>query len=159
MIKQEDFDFQVKTYTDEYNSLRDKLDKMGGVEKAMKLLGLKDEDVKADFMSNSDRFKKFCTSTASAMIRATATPFAYAAVISKVAEKFGVSYTAKLSTSAIESSGFSTELKDMFEQDKTKDNPHPLPLSSMFITANDTEYEYFESHTSGITHIDVVDLA
>ena len=158
-MKKEELDIQVKTYSDLFYEVQNKLEKVGNLNKPMKVLKLSDEDVKTDFMEDNERFHKFCNSVACSITKADATPMSYAAVVSKVAERFDISYDKMLSVSIIEGSDFGNELTDIFNQDKSADNPHPLPLTSMYIKVNDKVYEYFEGSYEGIAHLDEVALA
>lgn len=152
------FEEQVDYYKEMYRNTMAKVTESGGISTPIRILGLDEEKVKADFAENNEDFKKFVTAVASSLVeKRDPDPMTYSAVILSCVETFGETAKAYLCTSVLEDNEESLE-KAKEIKESNSDEEHPFPINSMYVEIGDRVYEYYQHSYEGIVHLDSIEV-
>lgn len=152
------FETGVKQYTEKFNKLSNEIS-MKSIEAIAKSHGFPMETLRAGFESNSPDFKKFCYVYASTLMPGRVSCCTYAAVVACIAKHFGVPYKAYAGFCLQKSSARYAKDKGDWEAKKATGAEHPFFATHVYTEVNGVAYEYFNGETSGIDHLDVVEIA
>ena len=150
------FDHQIKHYIKKYNMVREKL-KASVIIKSAAIDGLSRDELKQALLDNTKEFKTFVYRYARTLIPGNLVGSTYAAVVATLMDEFGL-------TGYICKSGFCVAKDDdqyerylsEFNEMKAKGDEHPTFANNFYIEYAGKDYEYYNSHFSGIDHIDVI---
>lgn len=147
---------QVEHYTDKFKSNYKALNKID-INRIARDSGV--SDLKVELEKNSDAFKNLVLKVASIISIGRVSCVVYAAVVARIANDLGLDYTVYAGFCV--RSDYPSLEKDLayFNKKKAEGDEHPLLATHVYTTINGVDYEYFNSDTSGINHIDVVKIA
>lgn len=152
------FDSQINHYKEKFRSIRDGLNANVIIASA-KSNGVTDEFLKAGLLENSDEFRLFCYKYAQTLMPGRVSCVTYAAVVSKLADHYGVDYSVCSGFCLPKDNARYVEEKESWSKKKAESgDEHPVFANHVFIKINDKEYEYFNGDTSNIDHIDYITI-
>jgi hypothetical protein len=153
------FESQVKYFREKYAEARSKIeaDKIIGFSK---MNGYKtDDSLKEGLLSNDAKFRKTMFSYSGSLMPGHVSPATYAAVISVLADKFGVEYKTMTGFCLVKGSKDYAKKVEQFNQKKAQTgDEHPVYATHVYVVINGKDYEYLNGETTGIDHIDVIEL-
>lgn len=148
------FDANIKHYKEKYHNMIKDISKKS-LDTYIRGLGITDEFFKAGFEENSEEFCNFVYNFAKTLMPGRVSCTTYAAVVSAIAEKYGVAYQGYAGFCLPRNyPRYQVELDD-FNKRKGSD-PHPAFANHVYTEINGKIYEFFNGATSNIDHIDCV---
>lgn len=150
------FDANVKHYKEKYHNMIDNISRKS-LDAYIKSSGVTDEFFKAGFEENSEQFRQFVLTFAKTLMPGHVSCTTYAAVVSVIAEKYGVAYQGYAGFCLPKSHPrYEVELGD-FNKRKGSDQ-HPALANHVYTEIDGKIYEFFNGNTSDIDHIDCITI-
>ena len=150
------FDANVKHYKEKYHSMIKGISRKS-LDVYIKGLGISDEFFRTGFEENSEEFRKFTYNFAKTLMPGHVSCTTYAAVVSIIAEKYGVAYQGYAGFCLPKNNPrYEAELADY--NNKKGSDPHPAFANHVYTEINGKIYEFFNGDTSDIDHIDCVTI-
>lgn len=150
------FDANVKHYKEKYHSMIKDIPRKS-LDTYIKGLGITDESFKAGFEENSEEFRNFVYNFAKTLMPGRVSCTTYAAVVSVIADKYGVAYQGYAGFCLPKTNPrYEAELADF---NKRRDlDVHPAFANHVYTEIDGKIYEFFNGATSDIDHIDCVTI-
>jgi len=152
------FDSQIKHYKEKFDSIRKELN-ANAIIAGAKSNGVTDEFLKAGLIENSEEFRLYCYKYAKTLMPGRVSCTTYAAVVSVLADHYGVEYNVCSGFCLpVSNEKYSSEKAAWEKRRSETSEEHPVFANHVFLKINDKYYEYFNGDTSNIDHIDCITI-
>lgn len=152
------FETGVKQYQAKFNGLMNDIS-INSIKMMAKSRGVSMDMLKSGLQSNSKEFRQFCFVYASTLMPGHVSCTTYAAVVAQIAQHFGVPYKAYAGFCLRKSSPRYNKDKGDWDAKKAQGEEHPFFATHVYLEVNGKSFEYYDGDTSGVEHLDVVEIA
>lgn len=152
------FEHGVQQYQSNFTGLVNDIS-IQSIKMVAKSRGISEEMLKSGLETNSKEFRQFCYIYASTVMPGRVSCTTYAAVVAIIAQHFGVAFKVYAGFCLRKSSPRYIRDKKDWEAKKAAGEEHPFFATHVYCEANGNAYEYYDGDTSGVEHLDVVEIA
>ena len=149
------WDSSFKRFAGKYDKIKSELD-YNDIKTYAKTSGVTEEALEQGLLSNSSNFQTLAFNYSKTVMPGKVNSPTYAAVVAKIAEHFGISFTVYVGFALPEDSSNYDSWKKEFEEMKANGDEKAGVPNHVYININGKDYEYFNGNTANITHFNCI---